>query len=90
MLSRYSAMDEISDSSGFINVGNFIFNQPMTADEMMFLVYAFTLAAGGINMNDHVIQKSLYKLRPTDSLKPKYLTLRRAFVISQILLNKAI
>ena len=48
-------MDEISDDSGFINVGNFIFNQPMTADEMMFLVYAFTLATGGINMNDHVI-----------------------------------
>ena len=54
----------------------------MTADEMMYLVYAFTLASGGISMKDPVIEKSLYKLRPSDSLKPKYLTLRRAFVIS--------
>ncbi|KAH0576623.1 hypothetical protein SS50377_22187 [Spironucleus salmonicida] len=79
---------DVDDDSNFLSIGHLIFNQPMTADELQFLLFVYNLSVGGVDITKKL--KPIYQIALTDKVQIQYLTLKRAILITQIVLNKAV
>ncbi|CAL6021686.1 Conserved_hypothetical protein [Hexamita inflata] len=77
----------VNDDSLYLTLGNVILNQPINADEIQFLVFCYLLAKGGVKISE---TQQLKKLDFIPTPNVEYISIKRAQLISQIVLNKAV